>query len=316
VLVVRFGALGDVVLTTPLLRVLRRAHPGATITLVTKAAWVPLFASHPHVTAVEALHPDEPLVSLASRLRATAWDHRLDLHGSLRSLLLRRLVGGRWSGWRKPRLRRAVRVWTKRRLGHDPRPVAELYFGAARALGVVPDGAPPEIHPGPPDDARAAPFAPDTRFVAIAPGASHATKRWPAAHWERLARLLHDVGVPTVAVGESRERGLVPAALDACGIGLGPTAALLRRAAVVVANDSGLMHLATAVGTPVVALYGPTVPDLGYGPYRGAAVVLQHAVACQPCSVYGSAHCPRGHHRCMIDLTPGAVADSVRRRLA
>jgi heptosyltransferase-2 len=316
VLVVRFGALGDVILATPLLRALRRSHPDAAITLVTKASWAPLFASHPHVTAVEALRPDEPLRALARRLRATPWDHRLDLHGSTRSRLLRFMVGGRWAGCRKPRLRRALRVWTHRRFGSDPRPVPELYFGAARALGVVPDGGPPEIHPGPDDDARATAFAPDGAFVAVAPGAAHATKRWPPSHWERLVGLLRDAGVPTVAVGAPGERGLVPTALDACGIGLGPTAALLKRAAVVVAHDSGLMHLATAVGTPVVALFGPTVPNLGYGPYRADAVVLEHALSCRPCSVYGGAYCPLGHHRCMIDLMPDTVVDAVRRRLA
>jgi heptosyltransferase-2 len=316
ILVVRFGALGDVILTTPLLRALHQRHPGARITLVTKAAWEPLFASHPHVSAVEALQPGESLLSLARRLRATAWDHRLDLHGSLRSRLLRQLLGGRWGGWRKPRLRRALRVWTHRRLGPDPGPVAEQYFAAARTLGVVPDGGPLEIHPAPEDDARASAFAPSGRFVAVAPGASRATKRWPPAHWEQLARSLREVGIPTVAVGAAGERGLVPAVADACAIGLGPTAALLRRAATVVANDSGLMHLATAVGTPVIALFGPTVPDLGYGPYRADAVVLERDLPCRPCTVYGGAHCPLGHHRCMIDLMPETVAETVRRRLA
>jgi heptosyltransferase-2 len=316
VLVVRFGALGDVILTTPLLRVLRHTLPVARITLVTKAAWAPLFAAHPHVTDVEALGPDEPLRRLARRLRATAWDHRLDLHGSLRSHLLRHLVGGRWNGWRKPRLRRAVRVWTRRRLGPDPRPAAEQYFAAARALGLAPDGGPPEIRPTADDDLRARALAPAARFVALAPGASRATKRWPPSHWEQLATLLREADIPTVAVGGAGERALVPAAVDACGIGLGPTAALLRRAAAVVANDSGLMHLATAVGTPVVALFGPTVPDLGYGPYRADAVVLERDLPCRPCSVHGGAHCPLGHHRCMIDLMPGTVANAVRGRLA
>jgi heptosyltransferase II len=316
VLVVRFGALGDVVLTTPLLRALHRAHPGAHVTVVTKAAWGPLFTSHPHVAAVEALAPDEPLRDLARRLRATAWDYRLDLHGSLRSRLLRRLVGGRWSGWRKPRIRRALRLWTRGRFGPAPLPVAEQYFAAAHDLGIAPDGGPPDVHPGPEDDARARAAAPEARFVALAPGASRATKRWPPTHWERLARLLGDAGVPVVTVGTAGERGLLPSGRDACGIGLGPTAALLRRAAAVVAHDSGLMHLATAVGTPVVALFGPTVPELGYGPYHADAVVLGRDLACRPCSVYGSAHCPLRHHRCMIDLMPETVADAVRERLA
>jgi len=315
VLVVRFGALGDVVLTTPLLRALHRAYPGTRVTMVTKSAWAPLFEHHPHVAAVESLSPTVPLRTLARRLQATAWDHRLDLHGSLRSHILRRLVGGRWRTWRKPRLKRALRVWGGVDVGRIP-PVAHQYFATVRALGVVPDGGPAEIRPSPGAEVQAAALAPPTRFAALAAGAAHATKRWPAAHWDRLARLLAAGGVPTVAVGTRDDPAPESATVDARGIGLGPTAALLGRAAVTVANDSGLMHLAAAVGVPVVALFGPTDPALGYGPYEATATVLHRDLPCRPCSVYGGAHCPLRHHRCMIDLMPDTVADAVQARLA
>lgn len=146
------------------------------------------------------------------------------------------------------------------------------------------------------------------------PGAAHATKRWPSHHWNRLAAALDGLGVRSVIVGAAEDEGLVTAgdAVSACGVGLGPTTAVLRSAAVVVASDSGLMHLATAVGTPVVALFGPTDPSLGYGPYRSHAVVLARPLPCRPCSVYGGPHCPMRHHRCMIDLTPEEVAEAVQ----
>jgi heptosyltransferase-2 len=95
-------------------------------------------------------------------------------------------------------------------------------------------------------------------------------------------------------------------------MGLGPTAALLADAAVAVAGDTGLMHLATAVATPVVALFGPTDPALGYAPYHARAVVLARDLPCRPCSVYGGAHCPLGHHECMIGITPDEVARAVQ----
>jgi heptosyltransferase-2 len=315
ILVVRFGALGDVVLTTPLLRALHRAHPDARVTMVTKAEWAPLLEGHPHVTQVVPFHPGTPLRSLARRLRDEAWDHRLDLHGSLRSRALRRLVGGRWHGWHKPRVRRALRVWAGIRTGPPIQPVAEQYFASVRPLGIVPDGGPPEIHPTESAERAAAAVLPAGPFVALAVGASRPTKRWPPAHWNRLASLLQGRGLATVAVGSTDDRGRIATATDASGIGLGPTAAVLRRAAVVVAHDSGLMHLATGVGTPVVALFGPTDPALGYGPYRAAADVLARDLPCRPCSVYGSAHCPLRHQRCMIELMPETVADAVLSRV-
>ncbi|MDH5198624.1 MAG: glycosyltransferase family 9 protein [Gemmatimonadota bacterium] len=291
VLVIRFGALGDVVLTTPLLRAIGRAFPAARITFVTKTAWVPLLASHPHVARVEALAPGEPVHALAARLRDTRWDHRIDLHGSLRSRVLRILTGGRWHGWHKPRLQRAVRVWTGLAVGSVP-PVAEQYFGAVGHLGLEPDGGPPMVVATEQDAARAAEVMPPERFVALAPGAAHATKRWPGRHWDRVVELLAHWGVPCVIVGTAEDAHRVTArgAITACGVGLGATAALLRSASVVIAGDSGLMHLATAVGTPVVALFGPTDPALGYAPYRSAAVVLARTLPCRPCSVYGGSH--------------------------
>jgi heptosyltransferase-2 len=312
VLVVRFGALGDVVLATPLLRAIARAHPDATVTFVTKAAWAPLLSGHPHVADVVALAPGASVTSLATRLRRGAWDHRLDLHGSLRSRALRVLTGGRWRTAPKPRLRRAFRVWT----GVAVRPlphVAELYFRAARDLDVVPDGDPARVAPVPADIARAAAVRPPGPYVVLAPGAAHATKRWPTAHWNRLADQLDRRGLRTVVAGAAGDATRVtsPAARGACGIGLGPTAALLADAAVVVAGDTGLLHLATAVATPVVALFGPTDPALGYGPYRARAVVLARDLPCRPCSVYGGTHCPLRHHRCMIEITPDEVAQAV-----
>jgi heptosyltransferase-2 len=313
VLVVRFGALGDVVLTTPLIRAIHRAHPAAAITVVTKARWAPLLAHHPAIAHVESLAKGEPLTALARRLRKTRWDYRLDLHGSLRARALRVLVGGRWRGWRRPRVQRALLVWAGVDRLHPPMPIAERYFGAARDLAVRPDGKPAEVFWSPSDGALRETLAPPTPYVAIVPGAAHATKRWPPDHWRALARRLRAAGFRSVALGSEHERGIVSSAdvTDLCGLGLGVTAALLQRAVVAVAGDTGLMHVATAVGTPVVALYGPTSPAFGYTPYRGPSRILERSLPCRPCSVYGSSHCPMRHHRCMIDLTPDAVAAAV-----
>jgi heptosyltransferase-2 len=309
VLVVRFGSLGDVVLTTPLVRAIRRAHPDARITYVTKPLYVPLLATSPHLATVVALAPGEPVTALARRLRGP-WDCRLDLHGSLRSLALRALLGGRWGTWAKRRGRRAVLLG----LGVDtlspPTPVAERYFEAASALGVSPDGEPAEIHTTGDDDARAAALAGTRPYVALCPGAAHWNKRWPPSHWRALTRTLTHRGLAVVGIGTADERVLLnePGVTSGFGLGLGVAAALLRGARAAVANDSGLMHLATAVGTPVVALFGPTSPAFGYAPYRNRGLVLEQDLPCRPCSAFGGPHCPMRHHRCMIDLESSRVA--------
>lgn len=307
VLVVRFGSLGDVILTTPLLRAISTANPSAEITYVTKAAYRTVVTHNPYVRQVVTLESGMSVHSLAERLARTRWDHRLDLHGSLRCQALRWLLGGRWGTYRKRRLhRRLLITWKRRARGSGP--VAERYFEAARALGAVPDGAPPEVFTTQDDRSRAREIVRGD-YVVLAPGAAHATKRWPAHHWQQLAARLEGSGRRVVGVGLAQEREYLAGApvIDAFATDLGVTSALLRDARAVVANDSGLMHLATAVGTPVIALFGPTVEAFGFFPYRSKAVVLERSLSCRPCSRFGGPHCPLGHHQCMIDISPAEV---------
>ena len=156
-------------------------------------------------------------------------------------------------------------------------------------------------------------------MAALAPGAAHATKRWPIAHWIALAQRLRAAGYAVVAVGGPDDRGLAQqVAVDspAGEFSLQETGALLARARVVVSGDTGVMHMATGVGTPVVALFGPTVEQFGFFPYRARSIVVQRDLACRPCSSSGTAVCPLGHHRCLVDIPPADVADAVERAVA
>jgi heptosyltransferase-2 len=314
ILVVRFSSLGDVVLTTPLLRALRRRHPGASVTFVVSARFADLLAGNPGVTRVVAVPPDEAVAALARRLAPGGFDVQIDLQDSWRSRRLRRRLGGRWGTVNRRRGARLLLIWFGMDRYGTIVPMAERYVGAARALDLTPDGGPPEVFPQPADEAQAARLAPPG-FVALAPGAGHASKRWPPAHWHALAHRLLAAGHTVVAVGDEAERGLLeaPGVVPAYGLPLLVTAALLQRARVVVANDSGLLHLATAVGRPVVALVGPTVRAFGFFPHAARAEVLERALACRPCSPFGSDHCPLGHHRCMIEIAPAAVWDALER---
>ena len=268
------------------------------------------------------------LACQAWRADAVALAHRLDLHGSLRSGRLRRALGGRWGRYRKHRLARAVLIRTKRNLYRQPRHVAERYFEAARGLDVTPDGAPAELF------VRREAFDAADAFLlthqlgtqrtllAVAPGATHATKRWPERHWLALMGRLTaraDVvilGGPEDAAlaGRLAEAGGARAASAAGRFDLQGTAALIKRSRSVAGGDTGLMHMATAVGTPVVALYGPTVEAFGFFPYRARATVLERTdLDCRPCSAMGGPRCPLGHHRCMEEILPDDVEAALRK---
>ncbi len=327
ILAVRFSSIGDVLLTTPLLRAIRQRYPGSNITVLTKPAHAPLLSHNPHVSRVLSAEPNRTLRHLAAELRADRYTDLLDLHDSFRSRMLRALVPGNWTRYPKHRVARALLIHTKRNWYRSWRPVAERYFAAAQHLDVTPDGRPPEFFLA--ADARqgidkwlvGAGLAQDRSMIAVAPGAAHATKRWPAQHWQALIDRIIEQGNDVVIVGGAADRPLAAAltlkgagrVVSAAGqFGLQETGALIERSAALVSGDTGVMHMATGVGTPVVALFGPTVKEFGFFPYTPASRVIELDLSCRPCSSKGGPRCPLGHHRCLVDIGPETVFAALR----
>jgi heptosyltransferase-2 len=327
VLVVRFSSIGDILLTTPLLRAIRHRHPAARVTVLTKKAFVPLLSHNPNVDRVIPLVPGQSLGGLAREIRKGGFSHRLDLHGSLRSFALRVLAPGDWSSYPKHRGARTMLIHSKRDRYRDRRPVPERYFSAARGLGVLPDGSPPDFFLGPESELEvtawlaASGLDSNRPLIAVAPGAAHATKRWPVELWRALLSQLVAGGSSVAVVGGSQDIRLASLlagsgqrqVASAAGVfGLQSTGALLRRSMAVVSGDTGVMHMATAVRTPVVALFGPTVEQFGFFPYSRRAAVVETSLPCRPCTSQGNSRCPLGHHRCMLEIRPNLVYDAVR----
>lgn len=325
ILLVRFSSIGDILLTTPLLRALRVRHPRARITMVVREDLAETVRHNPRLSSLVTWRRGSPLTELAATLRREEWTHRLDLHGSLRSMALRQLVGGHWTTYPKHRVRRALLIRTGGSRGGMLGAVAERYFAAAEGLDVTPDGGPAEFFTTQEMESAAVDFLATAGLgakrplVALAPGATHFTKRWPVEHWEALVRRLRTTS-DMVILGGPAERAIgdqIAAvggdrALNAAGaFSLGGSAALLKQARTVVAGDTGLLHLATAVGTPVVGLYGPGVEAFGFFPYRARSKVLQRDLPCRPCSTHGGPTCPEGHHRCLREILPEEVAAAV-----
>jgi heptosyltransferase-2 len=150
----------------------------------------------------------------------------------------------------------------------------------------------------------------------MAPGSVWETKRWP--YYSELASRVDGA---VVIVGGPEDVPLARAIVQATdgrlvsaagALSLRESAALIQRARVLVTNDSAPLHLATAVGTPVVALFGPTVPEFGFGPRRSGDITLGHRqLSCRPCSRHGPEVCPLGHHRCMRELSIDVVAQAI-----
>lgn len=335
ILIIRLSAIGDVLLTTPLVRALRVRHPKAGITFVTRPSFVPLLEHNPRITRVIGWDPRQGLRALGDALGGPEalkrFTHRIDLQGNLRSRRIRWALGGRWHTHPHHRMARTLLIRTKRNRYPDQRPVAERYFDAAQGLEVGPDGGSLEIFlsRGSIDAAERFLRGFARQIIAIAPGASRTTKQWPVHHWIALARRLTEQANDVVVLGGEMDRETAQTIVDAievldgdphrgrvasaAGMDLPTTAALLRKCRAVVAGDTGQMHLATAVGAPVIALFGPTVEAFGFFPYHAKSAVLQLDLECRPCSPHGGSACPLKHHRCLQDLQPAMVLEAIRK---
>jgi heptosyltransferase II len=325
--VIQTSFLGDTILTTPLLAQIARRGP---VDVVTTPAAASLLKGHPAVRDVivydkRGAHSGlVGLTTLASRLRSARYDAAFLAQGSLRSAALAFLArvperigfatsAGSW-------------LYTTKVPYRD-----DLHHAARLLLLSRPNGREPTVEETRPslapgdaerqlvdDLLRRAGVAAGERLIALAPGSVWGTKRWP--YYPQLAAALADAGRIVVVGGKDDAplgleiREAVPDAVDATGaLPLLGSAELIGRSAVIVTNDSSPLHLASAMGTPTVAIFGPTVPDFGFGPLAPSSVVVGHeSLACRPCHRHGPRRCPLTHFRCMRELTADMVAERAR----
>lgn len=318
--------MGDILLTSALVRALRARHPKAHIAFLVKRQFAPLVSESPRLSEVITYEDGESLLTLAKELRARRFTHLLDLHGSLRSRALHLLVPGRWREYSKRRVAREILIRLKKNVYRDTTPEAERFFDAAEGLDTRPDGQGLEFFVGAAAVAAADRWLTERgfagrRFTLLGPGAAHFTKRWPPEYWTALAGSLARAGRDLVVTGGKAEREIGEAILSAAraarpgavtansagAFSLQETGALLKRADALVVGDTGVMHMATAVGTPIVTMMGPTVAPFGFYPYHAEATVVERDLYCRPCTPFGGAVCPEGHHRCLRDIPPAEV---------
>jgi ADP-heptose:LPS heptosyltransferase len=335
-ILIRFSSLGDVVLTLPVARSLEEAFPGVEVVYLTKAAYRPILEGQAGIDRVATLEEAGPgIVALRRHCRGLGrFDLALDLHRTLRSRsCLRELRADRRISYRKDALVRRLWAagWMRGRMAGPQTHVIERYLEPLRRIGITPAHTVPEVRiaPGEIEAARellaAAGVRAPGRTAIVVPGARWPNKRWPPASFAAVAAGLRDAeGLEPVIAGDAADleaaeavRALVPGgATQLAGrTGLLGLAALLRNARVVIANDSGPAHLAAAVGSPVVAVFGPTHEAFGFSP-RGARVrVISRDLPCRPCTVHGGVRCPRKRRACLDDIAPNEVLAAARELL-
>ncbi|SFQ69332.1 glycosyltransferase family 9 protein [Hymenobacter arizonensis] len=333
ILVLRFSSIGDIVLTTPVVRALAQQVPGAEVHYATKPGYRGLLEANPYITKVHCLAGS--LGELVKELKAERFDYIIDLHNNLRTRLIKLQLGVTSNSFDKLNWQKWLLVNFK--VDKLPRVhIVQRYLEAAAPLGVKDDkrGLDYFIPENQEVDLATLPPAFQRGYVAVAIGAQHATKRLPV---EKLIELCGKLSRPIVLLGGPEDESIghviqqafeTQAAVQApanvvpsnpyyfptnppntllihngCGrYSLHQSASLLRQAQFVVSHDTGLMHIAAAFGKEIFSVWGNTVPAFGMYPYRTEFKVLEvPGLSCRPCSKIGFAKCPQGHFKCMRD---------------
>ena len=311
-LLIRFSSLGDVILVSSVFKALK--ENGFEAELLTFKPFGELFKGHPYLKRVIEVEKEElKKVSQIKRLARELSDYDLlfDLHGVLRSRLFTLFSPVKSYLYpKKSFLRRAMTVFKP--LKAKWLFVPELYAQALRKAGLEVKNPRPFI-PIKEEEKERVRVLYGTRLAVIAPGAKWPAKRYPIEKFKEVAKKLIDKGFTVLAVGGKEEKTLGEAlqevgVFNLCGqLSLRESLAAVGSSQVVISNDSAVVHMARAVKTPVVAIFGPTHPALGFAPYPDEGVALSRNLPCSPCSLHGKTGC---RNRKCLEIEPEKVVSA------
>jgi lipopolysaccharide heptosyltransferase II len=334
ILIIRLGAIGDVLLSTPVVRVLSERFPELRIDFLTKEAYISILKNHSNLNRVIGFSQKRGFRALHEILRFIRrgkYDAVVDLQNNLRSRIFTRFSGVKFrKTFHSGRIKRFFLVHFRWNVYRDIQPVPLKYLRTVRDLGAEDDGKGLDlfVEPAAERSVRAKFKKTGVRssepILALAPGAGRATKRWPCEQFANVGLHFVRKGFQVVILGgpkdadacESVRSRMSDSSVSFCGIlTLQETAALLKHSVLLVTNDTGLMHMASALKKKTVAIFGPTTRHFGFFPFRSPAAVVETDLRCRPCSYHGTEHCPKRHFRCMLAISSAEVIGAAERVL-
>ncbi len=323
ILVIRFSSIGDIVLTTPVVRCLKSQLPEAEICFLTKPQFTDLVAHNPHID--KCFYLKENLSDTIAELKKESFDFVIDLHHNIRTLAVKQALGVPSRAFNKLNVAKWLLVNTRLNLLPNTH-IVDRYMKTVKHLGVVNDQKGLDFFIPNSEQVLMAELAPSHAggFVAVVIGAKHNTKKLPV---EKIIALCKEIDKPIILVGgkeDQVEGEAISSAsgenvINACGkLSLLGSASVLRQALVVVTHDTGMMHIAAALRRPVVSVWGNTVPAFGMYPYmpgnESKSVWIENkGLQCRPCSKIGYNQCPKQHFKCMQDLDVKHISEEVSR---
>ncbi len=312
ILLIRFSSIGDIVLTTPVIRCLKN-QLGAEIHFLTKRPFLPLLEANPHLDKIFTI--ENKIVEVLPILKSEHYDYIIDLHKNLRSFQVQWALHSKTFSFDKLNFEKWLLV--NFRINRLPKiHIVDRYFQATKPIDVVNDGQGLDYYF--PKNFNGKLPAQGIKYIAIAIGAAHQTKRLPT---KKIIELCKKSTLPVQLLGGSDEanegeqisKDAGNHVTNYCGkLSLHESAKIIQHAHLVITHDSGMMHIAAAFQKEIVSIWGSTVTDFGMTPYYGDQLNKNQTfqvegLSCRPCTKIGFAKCPKGHFRCMVDQDTNAI---------
>ncbi|MCF6268567.1 MAG: lipopolysaccharide heptosyltransferase II [Melioribacteraceae bacterium] len=316
ILIIRFSSLGDILLTTPLLRVLKKKYPKLKIDYLIKSNFTDAIKFNPNLNQVFSWNGEKEFSEVINKLKQNNYDSVIDLQNNFKSRKVVRKIKVSSASYRKPNIKKFLLVKTKLNLLKEKRSIPQRYIDVVPNLELdgkglelfLPNGIESKINS-------------EKEIIGFAPGAFHFTKRWSLEYYEELGNQLTSEGFQIVIFGGKSDREICNKLQNKISNSINlsndnllfKTAMDMQKCKLIVCNDSGLMHTATAVGVPVVSIFGSTVREFGFAPFGVNNLVIENiGLSCRPCSHIGKANCKKKHFNCMMELTPQRVYKEIK----
>ena len=323
ILIIRFSSIGDIVLTTPVIRCIKEQVKDAEVHYLTKKSFEKIVSLNPNVSKTHSIEKD--ISEVIDVLKMEKYDYIIDLHNNIRSLRVKQALGTNSFSFNKLNFKK----WLLVTFNINKLPaihIVERYLEPLKQLGIVNDLKGLEFYIPEKDEVQLSslPLPQQKDYIGIVIGAAHFTKRLPL---EKIIEVCKKLQQPIVLLGgkEDKEIGEKIATAvgekvyNACGIyNLQQSASLVKQAKAIITNDTGLMHIAAAFKKDIVSVWGNTVPEFGMYPYlsgkgeNGRGAIIQvNGLSCRPCSKIGYQKCPKGHFKCMTAIDSNTIVKAV-----
>lgn len=327
-LIIRFSSIGDIVLTTPVIRCLKKQVPDAEVHFLTRDAFRSVVEHNPYIDKLHVLaHSWELMIE---ELKMEEYDYIIDLHHNTKTLRVKKALKKKSFSYYKLNIQKYIYTALKINVLLKVH-IVDRYLKAVESFGVKNDGGGLDYFISSKEETKKEdiPASHHAGYIACVIGAAHGTKRWPVHKWKEFCSTMDH---PVILLGGKEDviNGDEIAAVDtvkiynACGkFKLNESADLVRKSKLVISNDTGLMHIAAAYKKPIISLWGNTVPSFGMYPYFGNIsantslldVLQVNKLWCRPCSKIGYEKCPLGHFKCMEKISAKELFDKATQRL-